>query len=235
MPTRSRRNVNHLRRRKKMSEYMIHACKKREWYVEDFLIPSMVEQGIARENVEVWMDENGDGCLFSCMKAFHECGKRGKGRWHMQDDAVIAHDFAEKTAKYDDGVVCGFCNKKWQSLPIQSGVVRGAYLWNSFICIRIPDEIAGECAEWFFNDAAYREVYEPWVRSNKADDSFFFDFFNERYALSMIRNLNPNIVDHIDYLIGGSVINKDREYCARSSLWEDEEAVNNLIDKLAHR
>ena len=52
------------------AQYIIHACLDREWYVDEFLIPSMIEQGIPKENIEVWMDRNRDGCLLSCMKCF---------------------------------------------------------------------------------------------------------------------------------------------------------------------
>lgn len=218
------------------TKYMIHACPPREWYVYDFLIPSMTAQGIPKENVEVWMDANRDGCLLSCMKCFTECGKRDDGgRWHLQDDVLISRTFKQTTEKYDDGVVCGYVNKNWQQLPVWDGIVPGSYLWNSFPCIRIPDKIAGECAHWFFNDAIYREQFKPHVDTNKCDDTFFFDFFMEDHATDSIRNLNPNIVEHVDYLIGGSVINKDRDGTTRATFWDDEPLVNELIDKLAHR
>lgn len=36
-------------------------------------------------------------------------------------------------------------------------------------------------------------------------------FLEEKYAKKeIIYNLQPNLIDHIDYLIGGSVINKER-------------------------
>lgn len=218
-----------------MAQYIIHACLEREWYVNDFLIPSMVAQGIARDDIEVWLDKNRDGCLFSCMKCFAECGTRGGGRWHMQDDVCISSDFRQKTEQYDDGIVCGFYRREWQSMPCADGVVPGIHLWNSFQCIRIPDKIAGECAEWFFGDAAFRDVYSRWITYNNGDDSIFYDFIMENYASDItVRNLNPNIVEHVDYMIGGSVINKRRGKPARSDLWIDHKAIDELSDKLAH-
>lgn len=71
--------------------FLIHACRAREWYVNDFLIPSMTAQGIHKEDIEVWMDSNNDGCLFSCMKCFYEMGNRGDGdTWHLQDDVLLS-------------------------------------------------------------------------------------------------------------------------------------------------
>ena len=217
------------------TQYMIHTCLEREWYVVEYLIPSMVEQGIPEENIEVWLDKNRDGNLLSCMKCFAECGKRSGGRWHLQDDVVIARDFRERTEKHDEGIVTGFFHREWQPLTPKFGDVPAVYMFNSFQCIRIPDEIAGGCADWFFNDAMYREAYEPAVRVNKMDDSVFYDYIQEVHGDIKVTNLAPSLVDHVDYLIGGSVINSNRGHEARSDAWSDESIVTDLEDKLRQR
>ena len=214
---------------------MIHACLEREWYVVEYLIPSMVAQGIPDENIEVWLDKNRDGNLLSCMKCFAECGKRSGGRWHLQDDVVIARDFRERTEQHDSGIVTGFFHRSWQTLSPKFGDVPAVFMFNSFQCIRIPDEIAGGCAEWFFNDAMYRDTYEEAVRINKMDDSLFYDYVVEAHGYDHVYNLTPSIVDHVDYLIGGSVINKTRDHLARSDAWQDESVVDELKDKLRQR
>ena len=193
----------------------------------------MLEQGIEKDQIEVWMDSNRDGCLFSCMKCFAEYGKRGSGRWHMQDDVVISRDFREKTEKYNEGIVSGFYRREWQSFTPQEGRVPAVYHWNSFQCVRIPDKYIAECAEWFFTDAAYRDTYRETVESKKCDDSMWYDFLTECHLEETVLNLNPSIVDHVDFLLGGSVINKWRGHYARGDLWEDEEAFENLKAKLA--
>lgn len=195
----------------------------------------MVEQGIQRGNIEVWMDRNRDGCLLSCMKCFREYGKRNGGRWHLQDDVCISSDFREKTEANDAGVVSGFMRTDWQSLSPMSGRVPAVYHWNSFQCVRIPDKYVGECAEWLFTDAAYRDQYKELVDSNKGDDSIWYDFLIENHLEDYVLNLNPSIVEHVDFLIGGSVINKWRGYAARGDLWEDEKAIEELKGKLARR
>ena len=199
----------------------------------DYLIPSMLEQGIEREKIEVWMDSNHDGNLFSCMKCFAEYGKRDSGRWHMQDDVCISSDFKEKTEQYDRGIVCGFFKATWQGLTPKYGEVPAVYMWNSFQCIRMPDKYVGECAEWFFTDAAYRDTYKDTVRINKCDDSMWMDFINERHLDDTVTNLNPSIVEHVDFLLGGSVINKGRDGYARGDLWEDNETFEKLRSRLA--
>lgn len=216
-----------------MAEYLIHACPDREWYVNDFLIPSMLEQGIKRDSIEIWMDDKGMGNLISCMKCFQTYGERNGGRWHMQDDVVISHDFREKTEQYDEGVVTGFFHRGWQTMEPLDGRVPAVFLWNSFQCIRIPDEVCRACAEWFYLDAIYQDIYETAVRLNKMDDTLFHDFYTNMYADEYVVNLKPSIVDHVDWLIGGSVINQDRKQPARSDCWEDDEAIEKLKAKLA--
>ena len=103
-------------------------------------------------------------------------------------------------------------------------------MWNSFQCIRIPDEIAGECAKWFYEDAAFRDIYRRNVEENKYDDSFFYDFICEAHLDMTVLNLVPSIVEHGDCLTGGSVINGDRIIWARSSWWEDDEAFRRAQD-----
>ena len=218
-----------------MPEYVIHACPQREWYVNDYLIPSMLEQGIPRENIEVWLDDTHMGNLISCMKCFEHYGTKGGGRWHLQDDVCISSDFAEKTAQYDDGIVCGFFRHDWQCMQARHGSVPAVFMWNSFQCVRIPDELAGECAEWFFLDAAWRDTYKEQVQENKYDDSMFYDFIIEKHLELRVQNLKPSIVDHIDFLLGGSIVNEWRGYIARGEYWEDTEAFNRMKDKLAHR
>lgn len=193
----------------------------------------MTEQGINRDNIEVWMDGNHDGNLFSCMKCFREYGKRGAGRWHMQDDVAVSANFRATTEKYDSGIASGFFREEWQDLTPKSGRVPVAYMWQSFQCIRIPDEIVGECAEWFFTDAINREEYREKVARNKYDDYLFRDFLRERHGNEYVMNITPSIVEHIDFLLGGSVINKWRGHYARGDLWEDTEAFERIKAKLA--
>ena len=218
-----------------MPEYIIHACQQREWYVNEYLVPSIIEQGIPPDNIEVWRDDKGMGNLFSCMKCFEYCGTKTGGRWHLQDDVVISSDFVKKTTEHDDGLVSGFVRREWQSLTMKEGRVPAVYMWNSFQCIRIPDEIAGECAEWFFTDACWRDSYAGEVRDNKCDDSLFYDFICERHLDKFVYNLAPSIVDHVDFLLGGSIVNKWRGHFARGDLWEDDAAFDNLKAKLARR
>jgi len=37
-------------------KYMIHSCNSRLWYVEQYLIPSMIKQNIPREDIILFND-----------------------------------------------------------------------------------------------------------------------------------------------------------------------------------
>ena len=218
--------------------FMIHACPSREWYVKDFLIPSMTAQGIPRDDIEVWMDRDGDGCLFSCMKSFAECGKQdpNEGTWHLQDDVLICRDFAKRCAEHDEGLVSGFGSEKFGPTMSTAEKVPAIFIWFSFQCTRIPNWLAGECADWFFNDAIYRDSYREMVESRKCDDSFFYDYITEAHVDDLWGyNMKPCLVEHVDRLIGGSAVNQWRPYWARAAYWDDESLIEELKRELARR
>ena len=212
---------------------MIHTYPGRLWYVTDFLIPSMRKQGI--KNIEVWNDWQYAGNLLSFVASMMECGERDGGIWHLQDDIVISHDFALKTQEYDSGMVAGYCHSVFGPLISVSGKTKAPFLWNSFPCLRIPNEIAKEFAKWYLKDARKRKNYREWVQSDKHDDGFFHDFIDEAYPDMEVINLKPNIVDHIDYLLGGSTINADRTHESRAEFFEDHGEVRQLEIDLAKR
>lgn len=211
-------------------KYIIHACSKRLWYVEGYLIPSMKEQGIS--DIKIALDDRLEGCLFAIMRNFAECGREKGGAWHLQDDVVISRDFREKTEEYDNGVVCGFWHRYRSDQVFREGKIEVSEMNYSFPCIRIPNEIAGEFAEWFYQDAGQREKYKKWVEAKKYVDSFFMEFMRERYGDGYVYNLKPSIVEHVDWLIGGSTVNKWREEDCRAECFDDPGAIEKLREWL---
>lgn len=211
---------------------MIHACPQRMWYVNDFLAPSLRAQGL---DVEIWLDDRNLGCLDSCMLSFREVGKRRGATWHLQDDVLVCRDFADRIREYRDGVVCGMYFSAFGPSEQYVGRVPACFMWNSFPCIRIPNEIAGECSEWFYNDARFRPEYQGYVKSRKKDDTLWSAFYVERHANDYVTNVKPNLAEHVDWLIGGSVINQWRGFIARAKFWDDAALVEELKVKLARR
>ena len=219
---------------------MIHACPQRMWYVKEFLVPSMLAQGIREEEIEIRCDTEGKGNLFSCMERFRSCGERAaescdpeSGTWHLQDDVLICRDFAERTGAQDSGIVCGFACRNFGPSMQERGRMPVGFMWYSFQCTRIPDSIAGECADWFFSEAQYYPKYQTKVAEKMHDDQFFRDFLAERHGDLWITNLAPNLVEHIDWLIGGTTINQMRAFKTnRAEFWEDEALVKELEEAL---
>lgn len=201
--------------------YLIHATPKRMWYVEDYLIPSLFDQGI--DYVDVWEDIYNEGNLISCMKSFEDCGQYPGGTWHLQDDVLICRDFAEKTKKVGNEILCGFTCDKFAMPRMQY----------SFPCIYIPNKYASDCARWFF-EPKQQESFSNFIQRRKCDDEVFMAYAQEHKL--PYRNLNPCLVEHIDWMLGGSVANHDRfEKQIRAKFWEDEDLVKDLEVRLANR
>ncbi len=212
--------------------YMIHACNNRKWYVEQYLIPSLLLQGIDLDHIILWLDKDKQGCLYSCMNAFKSLEDKEGCTWHLQDDIIICSNFKQKTEEYQDAaaVVCGYCYNRLKGQP--EGSVQPADMWYSFPCIKIDNELAAAAANWFFKTGRYEPKYTKFVSTGKYDDTMFKVYLEEFYKDDyIVYNLKPNIVDHVDYLIGGSIANKYRDQIRASTpaaFFEEPEKVEEL-------
>lgn len=213
-----------------MIKYVIHACPERMWYVNDYLVPSLQAQGI--DNIVVECDDKRLGNLKHCMRIFSHITYPG-GAWHLQDDVIICRDFKKRTEECNDlDVVCGFVIKQDKNVD-KVGYVKPEDMWWSFPCIYIPNHLARECAYWVDNVAKYKSIYSWMIRANRYDDSLFKEFLIDCYPNYQILNLTPNLVDHIDYLVGGTTINQGRTLKdIRSAFFEDTDLVDELEKKI---
>lgn len=220
----------------KTDKFMIHTYFKRLWYVEEFLIPSMKAQGIDGNDILVMLDDGTYGCLDSFFTSLREPqGDLDDGTWHLQDDVIICRDFKIRTVDtdYDSGIVNGFCwTKDFQRYSI--GRVPPFQMWYSFPCIRILNKIGMEAADWFYSKAINDPKYSKIIESRKQDDYLFREFIIEKNYAGI--NLSPNLVDHIDYLIGGSIVNReraDKEGVQSMALYfEDKDLIDDLEKRL---
>lgn len=212
-----------------MAKYLIHSCDNRQWYVEKHLIPSMVEQGINRGDIDVFQDNGNLGCLEAFMQSLLLLN--GTGTWHLQDDVIICSQFKRWTEEYDDGVVCGFCSRYSEKEP--AGLMYPNHMWLSFPCIRIPDILAREFATWFYRETIHNPEYKLWINKKKYADSIFRIYMEDYNGGMEVLNLAPNIVNHIDYVIGGSTINQNRGGDPVTSIyWEEPELLKYWEDTI---
>ena len=213
-----------------MAKYLIHAVPRRMWYVENHLIPSMLEQGINKDDIRVYNDEKQEGNLRACMNAFASCYGEG-GTWHLQDDVCICKNFKIITEAIDFGLVCGFSSEMYDG-PGKIGVVERKEMWFSFPCIRIPNEYARDCADWVTKYIIGNPVYRDFWEKGKNDDWAFRQYLKEFYTYVHALNIAPNLVDHVDYLVGGGTGDKPREKPVRAQYWNDYDIIANLEQKI---
>lgn len=210
---------------------MIHAYPKRMWYVDGYLVPSLKAQGLTDADIIIWNDTEGHGNLRSCVESFASVNGEGdEGTWHIQDDVLVCHDFVTRCRKLDHGVVYGFCNERFTDDPRQTGRVHVPDAWHSFQCVRIPDEYARAMAHWFDADARLRIEHRWMVAENKYDDTFFRMWLLEVRPWELVYNAAPNLVDHVDWIIGGSALNEWRDFIASAHFWPPEDQA--LTDAL---
>ena len=212
-----------------MAKYMIHYVPQRRWYVDKMLVPSMIEQGIDVKDIMFFEDDSHLGNLVACLKSFEMLDRTG-GTWHLQDDVLISDDFKAKTEELDDGIVCGFTSKikHWE----RAGEVLPYFMWFSFPCIRIPNHIARAFVEWFYGKGKDMHANKENIRVGKGDDDVFKNYILDMYWDMPVYNMPVNIVEHVDWLLGGSVANSDRIGDSRSARWEGHGELDRLKDKL---
>ena len=214
---------------------LIHAVPERMWYVNDFLIPALHAQGA--ESIEIWNDETHEGNLAACMSSFATREGAG-GTWHLQDDVLPCRDFVKRCRDLDEGVVFGFCCRNFNDRLDAFGRVYAPDAWNSFQCVRIPDAYARECASWVRSMRWEKESPAPELpilwQVGKGDDTFFHEFLQCCHPGEIVENVNPNLVEHVDWIIGGSTL-QWRDYIAKAEFWDDEDLIAALRARIKAR
>lgn len=215
-----------------MSTYLIHSCQKRKWYVDEYLVPSMLKQGIERENILIYNDVHKEGCLKSFIESSQMITSLRGGTWHLQDDVIISSNFKELTEAYDSGIVCGFCSYYSEDVPMGIRTVKD--MWYSFPCIRMPNSVLRGFINWL-KSPTINNKYRAYIEANKFVDSLFREYILQNHACKTVQNLYPNIVDNVDYLLGGSTINYQRDKEPVSLYFLDTSLVEDLKMELSKR
>ena len=207
---------------------MIHAAPSRMKYVTEFLKPRLRAQGF--QEIIVWNDSEGIGCREAYLESFRSLPETGH-TWHLQDDVLPDKRFYEwatsEWAEYP-GIINGFGNVHFYN-PNRFGHAHNSEdMFYSFPCMRIPNEVAKDFLKWF---KAAREtdvnVIEK-LPAGKFIDYFFKLYIGNNEKEIAIYNFYPNIVEHVDEYITGSLVNQQRVKLAKALMFEDDEALEDL-------
>ena len=114
---------------------------------------------------------------------------------------------------------------------LNTGIVKEPDLWHSFQCVRIPDDMARDFVKWV-ETAKHSSWADIQIKRNQGDDFIFREYFQTVHGRETARNIAPNMVDHVDFMIGGSIVNQWRGHPTRADLWEDEDLVEQLEAQL---
>ena len=217
-----------------MPKYMIHTCVERQFYVQRYLVPSMIQQGIQQTDITIWIDGDNQGNLISCMKAFRSIKPTDKFTWHLQDDVLICSTFAAETAALEEkneyDVVCGYCYND-HKFNLKGEFLGAGNMWFSFPCIRIKDKLAYECSQYFFTEvlnSTDRDQVDV-VKSGKNDDLIFKRFLLRKHENVKGLNYSTGLIAHVDYLFGGSIVNSGRTRTLLNAGFTDQQTLNNLL------
>ena len=224
-------------------KYMIHSCNKRLWYVKEFLIPSMIKEGIKEDDIIIWNDDNSVGNLKSWLLSCEWVRDNlpiEDGIWHLQDDVLISKDYYEKTQDIRDNetIICGFNNDyNLNNVRKQTGLQPITNMWYSMQTMYVPNKYLVGFINWFYEKVIIKKRFMSKVSQNKFDDWFFKQYMIEEYPYALTYNMPDSIANHIDYLIGGRIVNKGvfKNEINTAYKWRDKDLVEQLAKELELR
>jgi len=210
-----------------MPKVLIHAYKDRMHYVNDYLIPRLVDQGFRRADIGVYTDY-GSGNLAAYLASYKGLQDDGD-LWHLEDDTLPDRRFyswARGLEYFPDSIICGFGSGQYYGLRDFGYVVDPSEIWYSFPCIRIPNRVIKSFLQWFYSYDVQKQYAKKLKRGKDID--FFFRAYYVQETPCPAFNFRPCMVEHVADLIGGSVCNEERGVTMQALLFEDPDAVSNL-------
>ena len=106
-------------------------------------------------------------------------------------------------------------------------------IWYSFPCIRIPNSVLNGFIRWL-NTSEVHNKYRAYIEANKFLDTLFRIYVIQEHSCRLVHNLYPNIVDNVDYLLGGSTINYQRDKLPVSLYFIEKEKIEELKTSLSN-
>ena len=239
------------------NDILIHTCESRSWYVYDHLIPALLQQGIEPPRLHVYLDRNTTN-LNAFLSSLRESTEiHTAATWHLQDDVLPSSTFATTIEKIDEEysphiVIAGFASFYCKASP--PGFVPARELWYSFPCIRISNALISDFLSWYETDFKNdgNTSHQSWIKKEKFDDSIFKVYIETREKQEKeekeienilhgtpwednevsFYNYAPNLVNHVDYLLGGSIVNKARRKNSTSIYWDEKEYLKEWEEKV---
>lgn len=212
-------------------KYMIHSVPKRLHYVYGYLVPSLTDSGIDINDIYVFNDSNKRGNLQAFLDSVDyiindEILREEQGIWHLQDDVIICKDFKRYTEEINSDIVYnGFVNKYYANVE-KEGKVKTKDFWYSFPCIFIPNKYLGGFMNWI-EEVRFRNPYKSRYDKNRYDDYFFYKYLKNSFPNDNMYNMIPNIVDHVDFLLGGTTGTR-KNIPVRAEYFTDLDLVDKL-------
>lgn len=193
-------------------DILIHASNTRMHYIYGFLIPRLLST-----KLRVYIDREEAGNIEAYIRSYKKLPEDGD-TWHLEDDVLPDKRFLQWAEELKDfkGIVCGF------------GTSPASFY--SFPCIRIPNAYIKDFLEWLTHNND--ECIKARMEIGKG-----IDFIFHKYWLSHqipIKYHNPCIVEHVDYLLGGSLINM-RDKPLKAYRFDDTESMADLKRWLERR
>jgi hypothetical protein len=208
--------------------------------VDKYLLPSLLKQGIKEKDIYVYQDKTNSGNLkswvVSCHLAYDMWGAH-ENVWHLQDDVLICSDFKERTERLEentDKIICGFTCKYDDGRNPGEAEAKN-HMWYSFPCIRIHTSVTKSFADWVDIYVWRDNQFHYYVKKKKGDDYIFRIYIENYLPKEKVLNLIPNLVEHVDFLLGGTTVNPERQAFGkdvRSMYWEEPELTNKLREEL---
>ena len=201
---------------------LIHACEQREEYVRGFLIPELIRQGWDKDKIVLWVD-HGRGNLQAYLGSYAALPDTGDW-WHLEDDVLPDGRFFKyaQGLSHFPGIVCGFGAGLYYGLRDFGYVQDPSEIFYSFPCIRIPCEVVKSFLRWL---EQVKDRFKKTISSGAGIDYLFREYIKTQDV--PIFNFKPCLVEHIDDLLGGSLVNPERGQ-AKAVIFEDPGALARL-------
>jgi len=213
--------------------YVIHTSPKRIDFVQGYMIPCFERYGI--KDIIVWNDVKMEGQL----QAWTKCAEwivmnkpDYEGTWHLEDDVVPCKNFKAiaDSVSAEGIIVQGFVtNNPFADFKGKTGKLPVQCLPYGMQCIYIPNfYLKGFIyfVDKYVNTGLYHK--RQYDCGTLYSDNVFRGLVRKYCKDSCVNILEDCMVEHIDYLIGGRSIKKQKFTDRRAIKFDNYEEVELL-------